>query len=103
MFPYIVVFIISIFATYKVRYYSSKKLIFYIYSVIAITPLVLLAALRDHNIGTDTPNYVYLFQSAVENNGSLLYYFIQHPSFEKGFLLYNYILTQNSKIYKGVC
>ena len=94
MFPYIVVFIISIFATYKVRYYSSKKLIFYIYSVIAITPLVLLAALRDHNIGTDTPNYVYLFQSAVENNGSLLYYFIQHPSFEKGFLLYNYIIAR---------
>lgn len=94
MLPYLIVFIISIIATYKAQKCKTKNLLFYLHTCFAIIPLVLLAAFRDESIGTDTPNYIYLFEDAIENKGSIINYIFRHPSFEIGFLTYNFCIAQ---------
>lgn len=94
MFPYLIVFGISIIATYCAERSVYKSFTFYIFSCLAIVPLVLLSAFRDVSVGTDTHNYVYMFQNAVEYNHNFLIYMLLHPTFEPGFLFYNFIIAQ---------
>lgn len=94
MLPYLIIFIISIIATYKAQKCRTKNLLFYFHTCFAIIPLVLLAAYRDESIGTDTANYIYLFEDAIENRRSLINYISLHPSFEIGFLIYNFLIAQ---------
>ncbi len=97
MLPYLIIFIISIIATYKAQKCKTKNFLFYLHTCFAIIPLVLLAAFRDESIGTDTANYIYLFEDAIENKGSIINYIFFHPSFEIGFLIYNFLLAQCTK------
>lgn len=94
MFPYLIAFIISIFATYNASRCKTGGMWFYIHSLFAILPLVILAAFRDPNIGTDTRNYIYLFGSALGNHIDHWNYILSHPSFEIGFLCYNFIVAK---------
>lgn len=94
MLLYLFVFIISIISTRKVQLTKENSLLYYAYSFFAVAPLVFLVAIRDYNVGTDTINYVYLFESAVENKNNLTDYISSHPSFEFGFLFYNFCLAQ---------
>lgn len=94
MFPYFIAFLISIIATNNAYKCKTKSLLFYIHLCFAISPLLVLAAYRDANIGTDTANYIYLFDDALSNKNDIWNYILLHPSFEIGFLIYNYIIAQ---------
>lgn len=94
MLPYIVVFFIAIIATYNAQRSKPNGLLFCVHSIFAIVPLVLLAAFRDYNVGSDTANYMYLFENAVENKASIIRYIYLHSSYEIGFLIYNFIIAQ---------
>ena len=94
MFPYLVAFVISIVATYLSANSSGRGFTKFLYTLFAVAPLVILAAFRAHTIGTDTPNYVALFRDAVQEGGGIVRYIYLHPSFEFGFLAYNYIIAQ---------
>ena len=94
MIPYLIVFILSTIATYNAQRCKLKNFTFYIHSCFAVLPLVLLSALRDINIGTDTINYVFLYNDALEYKDNLIYYILNNPSFEVGFLTYNFIIAQ---------
>lgn len=94
MFPYLVAFVISIVATYLASNSSDRGFAKVLYTIFAIAPLVILAAFRAHTVGTDTANYVSLFRDALEEGDGILRYIYLHPSFEFGFLAYNYIIAQ---------
>ena len=94
MFPYLVAFVISIVATYLSANSSGRGFTKFLYTLFAVAPLVILAAFRAHTIGTDTPNYVALFRDAVDEGNGIIRYIYLHPSFEIGFLAYNYIIAQ---------
>lgn len=94
MLIYIAVFCISIIATYNAQKCDIKSVTFIVNSCFAIIPLVILAACRDSHIGTDTSNYIFLFEDAVANNDNILYYILSNPSFEIGFLAYNFCIAQ---------
>lgn len=57
MIPYILVFSISIFFTYLADKYNNKSL-FYLLSIFALIPPIILAGFRDETIGTDIQTYV---------------------------------------------
>lgn len=63
MFPYFVIFFLSIFATYKACR-STSRLGWYIHSCIAIIPLVILVSFRDSSVGTDTVSYIHIYEQA---------------------------------------
>ena len=92
MFPYLVAFVISIVATYLASLESNNTGRRFLFSIFAIAPLVLLAAFRAHNVGTDTPNYVILIHDAMTGGHNLPRYIFMHPSYEVGFLTYNFLL-----------
>lgn len=92
MTPYFIAFCISILSTFLAQK-KKKGFIFYLYSILAVAPLVVVAAYRDPEIGTDTINYINLFNSAVDHNGDFDEYIDTHTSFEFVFLLYNYIIS----------
>lgn len=94
MLPYLFAFFISILATYNSQKYNSYNCGFYVHAFFAVAPLVIVAALRDSSIGTDTLNYIYLFQNGVRHRDSLMTYIILNPSFEIGFLVYNFLIVQ---------
>lgn len=58
MIPYLLVFIFTIFFTHLADKYYNEKILFCIFSVIALVPPILLAGLRDETIGTDIQVYV---------------------------------------------
>lgn len=58
MLPYIVVFFISIISTYFAERYRELKIVFLLFSVVAILGPALLYGLRDENIGTDMRFYM---------------------------------------------
>ncbi|KFC20003.1 EpsG family protein [Chryseobacterium sp. FH1] len=60
MFPYLFVFAISIFSTYlaQISLNRKNKVLFFVFSAIAILTPSLLAGFRDSGVGTDTKIYV---------------------------------------------
>lgn len=104
MTPYFIAFCISIISTYFAQK-VSRGLQLYILSFFAVAPLILLAAYRDYSVGTDTINYMSLFNSAIEFRGNYDQYIDTNPSFEKAFLTYNYILahfTSSVEVYFAI-
>lgn len=93
MLPYLVAFILSIIATYNAQHTKISSFKFYVHSILAVAPLVILAAFRDPQIGTDTENYIILFENALSNNDSFLNYLFLHSGFEVGFLFYNFCVA----------
>lgn len=94
MLPYLIVFLISIIATYNAQCCKAKTYKFIFHSIFAILPLILLAAYRDPFVGTDTENYIIIFQNAISRNDDFLNYLMLHPSIEYGFLFYNFCIAQ---------
>lgn len=94
MFPYLIVFFISLFATHNASKYKTKSLLFYIHSCFAILPLLIITAYRDATIGTDTENYIQLFENCSSYKADLWSYILLNPTFEIGFLYYNFVIAQ---------
>lgn len=92
MFPYFVIFFLSIFATHK-AYRCQSRMERYVHSCIAIIPLVILASFRDPSVGTDTISYIYIYEQA--RNCMNIWQFISlFPSMEIGFLIYNFVISK---------
>lgn len=94
MLPYLIVFLISLFATHNASKYKTKSLSFYIHSCFAIMPLLVITAYRDATIGTDTESYIYLFEKCFSYKDDLWSYILLNPNFEIVFLCYNFIIAQ---------
>lgn len=102
MLLYLIVFSISIIATYNAQNSKVCGINYYFHCFWAIIPAVIIAALRDPSVGTDTPNYIGFFEDAVKYNDSFVSYFLINHSLEPGFLLYNFLLaniTQSVQVY----
>ena len=94
MFPYLIAFFISLFATHNASKYKTRSLLFYIHSCFAILPLLIITAYRDATVGTDTENYIHLFENCSSYKADLWSYILLNPTFEIGFLCYNFVIAQ---------
>ena len=92
---YIIVFIISIFFSRLALKSFDKKtnLIGLIFSAISILAPVLLAGMRDETVGTDTLNYIWMFENACNCN-SFNEFSMTAPSIELGYLLFTYLISR---------
>lgn len=88
---YLISFIITYFFTDKATVYKKNKGIFGICSFIAIAVPAFIAGVRDVTIGTDTINYIYIFEQACSTNNLKHFLFDGLVSVELGFSLYTYI------------
>ncbi len=70
---------------------SAKRKKYYIF--FALLPLALMTMFRSETIGNDTKEYIKLFESV---KALPLSYVLQNSRFEKGYLLYTYLLTKLS-------
>lgn len=92
---YLVIFILSLINVRYADKYYRRKLPFVIFSFIAVSLPIILAGIRDVRIGTDTENYVALFQAA-QSCSSLMEFVSYFPSIEFGYLLMTYIISRIS-------
>ena len=54
MLLYLFTFILSILFTYIASLYYKNRMIFILFSVVAVTPLIIIGGLRDVGVGYDT-------------------------------------------------
>lgn len=90
---YLISFIITYFFTDKATVCKKNKGIFWICSSIAIAVPAFIAGVRDVTIGTDTINYIYIFEQACSTNNLKHFLFDGLVSVELGFSLYTYIIS----------
>ena len=90
---YLISFIISYLFTEWATICKKNKGLFFICSFIAIAVPAFIAGVRDVTIGTDTVNYIYIFEQACSTNNLKDFLFDGLVSVELGFSLYTYIIS----------
>lgn len=94
MIIYLITFVLCLLST-SLACRAKSKLIRVVFSTIAIALPVFLAGLRDITVGTDTTNYVNIYNEAsYYSESSVLYYIASGPdTIEPFFLIYNYVCS----------
>ena len=72
MLLYLFTFILSILFTYIASLYYKNRMIFILFSAVAVTPLIIIGGLRDVGVGYDTIAYPVSAYNYLQINNNIL-------------------------------
>ncbi len=95
MLVYILTFVLSLLGVWIADMWHDDRERFFVGSVLAVLPPIIIAGLRDSIVGTDMEVYIVPVYNSVSSNGQgLMEFFEANDDMEKGYLLLNYVFAQ---------
>ena len=95
MIVYIIIFALSLLGVKVADIWYDDRPRFWVGSILAVLPPILIAGLRDSTVGSDTDLYIIPIFNNISSNGQNLAEFLDsYPDMEFGYLLLNYVVAQ---------